>query len=300
MWNRRLAVMTCLILHLELYILIFASGCAKQVQQPLSICPGRKSAAEALSAMRSHLENASSLKASGSCVLQYYAEGKQRTERFPVKLWLNPPDEIYLQGDVAFDPQAVVLGANKDEFWLAIRLKEVSSYWWGKWQEAGSYNRLVIDPKMMLEGLGIPALDGDKSEDWSFAKEGVFDVLTRRGDRTVAGKRIHIYSCDYLVRKIEYLDMRGQAAVVAELDKYEQIRENFLVPTIVKIIQRGPSTAESVTVTVTLTSVKSADFTDKLRSYLFSRPEPKGFKHIYRFLDGKVIEQQPTCGETPG
>jgi hypothetical protein len=281
---------------LHFYILAVAfvvSGCGQQVQKPLPICPGKESAAEALSVLQSHLQNASALKANGSCVLQYYAEGKQRAERFPVKVWVNPPQELFLQGDVAFDPQGVVLGANQDGFWLAIRLKEVSSYWWGRWEEAGQFNRLVIDPKMMLEGLGIPALDSDKSEDWSFAKEGAFDVLTRRSDRTIAGKRIHIYTCDYLVRKIEYLDMRGQAAVVAELDKYEQIRENFFVPTVVKITQRGPSAAESVTITVALTSVKPADFSDKLRSYLFTRPEPKGFKHIYRLLGGKVIEEQP-------
>jgi hypothetical protein len=276
-------------------------GCGEQVQKPLPICPGRESAAEALSVLQSHLQNASPLKASGSCVLQYYAEGKQRAERFPVKLWLNPPQELFLQGDVAFDPQGVVLGTNQDEFWLAIRLKEVSSYWWGRWQETGQFNQLVIDPKMMLEGLGIPALDSDKSEDWSFTKQGAFDVLTMRSDQAVPAKgprsagtkRIHIYSCDYLVRKIEYLDIRGQAAVVAELDKYEQVRQDFFVPTIVKIIHRGASAAESVTITVTLTSVKSADITSKLRTYLFTRPEPKGFKHIYRVLGGKVVEEQP-------
>jgi len=281
---------------LRFYILAVAvvvSGCREQVQKPLPICPGKQSAAEALSVLQSHLQNASALKASGSCVLQYYVEGKQRKERFPVKLWVNPPQEIFLQGDVAFDPQGVILGANQDEFWLAIRLKEVSSYWWGRWQESGYLNQLVIDPKMMLEGLGIPALDSDRSEDWSFAKEGAFDVLTRRGDRTIAGKRIHIYSCDYLVRKIEYLDIRGQAAVVAELDKYEQVRQDFLVPTIVKITRRGANAAESVTITVTLTSVKSAEFTDKLRSYLFRRPQPKDLKHIYRILGGKVIEERP-------
>jgi len=281
-------------LHFYIFaVAVVVSGCGEQIQKPLPICPGKQSAAEALSILQSHLQNASPLKASGSCVLQYYAEGKQRAERFPVKLWVNPPQEIFLQGDVAFDPQGVVLGANQDEFWLAIRLKEVSSYWWGRWEESGSFNRLVIDPKMMLEGLGIPALGSDRSEDWSFAKEGAFDVLTRRGDRTIAGKRIHIYSCDYLVRKIEYLDIRGQATVVAELDKYEEVRQGFFVPTIVKITRRGASATESVTITVTLTSVKSADFTDKLRSYLFRRPEPKGLKHIYRILGGKVIEERP-------
>jgi len=273
-------------------VALLLAGCGQQVQKPLPICPGKESAAEALSVLQSHLQSASPLKANGSCVLQYYADGKQRAERFPVKLWLNPPQELFLQGDVAFDPQGVVLGANQDELWLAIRLKEVSSYWWGRWQDAGHLNRLVIDPKMMLEGLGIPALDSDKSEDWSFAKQGPFDVLTRGGDPTTAGKKIHIYSCDYQVRKIEYLDLRGQAAVVAELDKYEQIRGNFYAPTIVKIIQRGASATESVTITVTLTSIKSADFTSKLRSYLFTRPEPKGFKHVYRLLGGRVIEEQ--------
>lgn len=274
-------------------VVLLLAGCGQQVQKPLPICPGKESAAEALSILQSRVQNAGPVKANGSCVLQYYAEGKQRAERFPVKLWLNPPDEIYLQGDVAFDPQGVVIGANDDEFWLAIRLKEISSFWWGRWQETGNFNRLLIDPRMMLEGLGMPVLGSEKSEDWSFAKQGAFDVLTRHSDQAARTKKIHIYSCDYLVRKIEYCDVSGQPTVAAELDKYQPVREGFLVPGVIKIVKRGASAEESFAITVTLTSVKSADITYKLRSYLFRRPEPKGFKHIYRILGGRVIEEQP-------
>ena len=101
-------------------ILIF-SGCAAQIQKPVRVCPGKESIAESLSSLRLRLENAVPLKANGQCLLQYYAEDrKPKKENFPVKLWVNPPVEIYMQGDVAFDPKGIVLGSNEDEFWLAV------------------------------------------------------------------------------------------------------------------------------------------------------------------------------------
>jgi hypothetical protein len=268
-------------------ILIF-SGCAAQIQKPVRVCPGKESIAESLSSLRLQLENAVPLKANGQCLLQYYAEDrKPKKENFPVKLWVNPPVEIYMQGDVAFDPKGIVLGSNEDEFWLAVRLKEVSGYWWGRWSEESRPEKLMISPRLVLEALGIAAV-GD-IESWSLSKEGAFDVLTKQegGSET---KKIYIKTCDYLVRKIEYFGDDGRAAIIMELDKYKEISKNLFVPSIVKIVNRTDSNKED-SVQITLSSVKPANFTDKQRRRLFIRPQAQGFKHVYKIVDGNIIEQ---------
>ena len=289
--------------------MLILGGCAAQIQKPVRVCPGKESIAESLFLLRVQSENAVPLKANGQCFLQYYAEDrKPKKENFPVKLWVNPvrnprqqgadvrrltsngvnpPVEIYMQGDVAFDPKGIVLGSNEEEFWLAVRLKEVSCYWWGRWSERDYPEKLMISPKLVLEALGAAAA-GDE-EGWSLSKEGAFDVLTKQeGD--IKTKKIYINNCDYLVRKIEYFDVNGQAAAVAELDKYKEISKNFFVPSIVKIVSRTDGNEED-SVQITLSSVKPANFTDKQRKRLFIRPQEQGVKHIYKIVDGNIIEQ---------
>jgi hypothetical protein len=279
--NRRL------LLTVTSVMLIFA-GCAAQIQKPVRVCPGKESIAELLSSLRVQLENAVPLKANGQCLLQYYAEDrKPKKENFPVKLWVNPSVEIYMQGDVAFDPKGIVLGSNEDEFWLAIKLKEVSGYWWGRWSEKDYPEKLMIGPRLVLEALGIAAV-GD-IESWSLSKEGAFDVLTKQ-EGGAETKKIYINNCDYLVRRIEYFDDDGRATVVTELDKYKELIKGFFVPTFIKIINRTDSNKED-SVQITLSSVKPANFTDKQRKRLFIRPQEQGVKHIYKIVDGNIIEQ---------
>jgi len=273
-------------------ILILA-GCAEQIRQPTRICPGKKTADEALSALGSHSAKAVPLKAIGQCRLEYYTKGKLQKENFWVKLWLNPPSEIYLQGDVAFDPRGLILGSNKDEFWLAIRLKEISSYWLDRWTETGSVDGLLLDPRVVLEAFGVIAVDTDEIglENWSLSKEGAFDVLTRRSDRAGIIKKIFIYNCDYSVRKIQYLDIDEKSELVVELDKYKQVVEGFFAPSIIKISSHGENMEGPTTVFVSMTSIISMSFNAKQRNVLFNPPEPTGFKHFFVNIDGKWIEQ---------
>jgi hypothetical protein len=291
--------------------ILILGGCAAQMQKSARICPGKESIAESLSSLRLQLENAVPLKANGQCLLQYYAEDrKPKKENFPVKLWVNPPVEIYMQGDVAFDPKGIALGSNEDEFWLAVRLKEVSGYWWGRWSEEDYPEKLMISPRLVLEALGISAFanaTADKPaagdiEGWSLSKEGAFDVLTKReggaktrkiyinNGSTGSPSRAKSRDCDYLVRRVEYFDDDGRATVVTELDKYKELIKGFFVPTFIKIMNRTDRNKED-SVQITLSSVKPANFTDKQRKRLFIRPQEQGVKHIYKIVDGKIIEQ---------
>ena len=270
-------------------ILILA-GCAPQIQKPVRLCPGKKSAAESLSLLGLRLENTVPLKANGQCLLQYYAEdNKPKKENFPVKLWVNPPVEIYMQGDVAFDPKGIVLGSNEDEFWLAMKLKEISSYWWGRWPKESYREKLMIGPRLVLGALGVMAVWDE--ENWSLSNEGAFDVLTKQQGSTKT-RKIYINNCDYLVRRIEYFDDDGQAAIVIKLDKYKEISKDFFVPSVIKIVNLSEDSEEDlVSITLNLKSIKPANFTEKQRRRLFTRPQPRRFKHIYKIVDGNIIEQ---------
>ena len=263
-------------------------GCAPVQQRRVEVCPGAQSARQALSLLKSSWESAAPIKANGTARIRYYDDGLHK-ENFPVKLWANPPAEIYLQGDVAFDAKGITLGSNQDEFWLAIKPKEVSSYWWGQWSKQASFKGLVVSPKLMLEALGIMEIAAD--ENWSLSKKERFDVLSKRNNRDTIVKRIYVDSCDYLVRKIEYFDADGLLAV-AELDKYKKVAGDFFVPAVMKIVAYAADSEESsISMTISLSSIKSARFTEKQRNRLFTRPGPQGFKHIYKIIDGDAIEQ---------
>jgi hypothetical protein len=282
--------------NLRLYFYFAAAipilvGCAPEVRKPLEIYPGKDSVAEAVSALESHRKNIVPFKANGQCLLEYYVEGKQKLqkEKFSVKLWVNPPVEMYLQGDVTLVPKAIVLGSNQDEFWLSARPKEISTYWWGQWSQQDSSETLMINPKTLLEALGVAQID--VQQNWSLSNEGAFDVLTKR-QKGVVVKKIYVYSGDYFVRKIEHFAVHGQVAVVAELDKYKQVIEQFFVPASIKIITRADDNPEdSLSVTLDLKSIKSAKITARQQNVLFNRPPPRGIKRVIRVVEGKWIEQ---------
>lgn len=271
---------------------LILTGCGPEIGVPTRVCPGKNSTSQALSLLRLRSRKAVPLKANGACRLEYYVEGKTKPKKedIPaVKLWMNPPVEIYLQGNVAFNPRGIVLGSNEDEFWLWIKPKEISSYWRGLWSKNNYIQKLVLSPKIVLEAIGIAAVDGEQG-DWSLSNEGPFDVLTRRSDTGLAAKKIYIYNCDYLVRKIEYFNEFGQVEIVAELARYKEVVEGFSAPTIIKVVTHtGRGKADSVK--ITLKSIKPAKITKKQSEFLFTCPPPRGFKNVYEVVNGKWIEQ---------
>jgi hypothetical protein len=276
-----------------LFVLLFAAAGCPPKPEPLPICPGRGSVLEAVAALEARAQKAAPLRANGQCRLELNTEKKKKhRENFPVKVWINPPFELYLQGDVAFDARGVVVGTNEEEFWLWIRPKEISGYWYGRWSEAGQLKEILINPQMVLESLGIAAVGGDlANRDWSLSNEGPFDILAQRSEQGLLVKKFYLSSCDYLVRKIEYFDSLGQATAVAELGRYKQLGEGFSIPTYIEIIKHGKAGDDSVCITFNPDSVKPKDFDQKLRDLIFIRPPPKGFAHIWTYIRGHWVEQ---------
>ncbi len=272
-------------------ILIFA-GCAPEIREPVEVVPGKESVAEALSVLKARSQNAVPLLAKGRCVLKYYDEDKkERKESLPmVRVVMNPPVEIYLQGDATIVPKAIVLGSNEREFWLALRPKEISTYWWGQWSEQVSSEGLTISPRTVLEAIGVVEIKAE--ENWSLSNEGAFDVLTRR-ERGVVIKKIYISSRDYLVKKIEYFDSNGQAVAYTELEGYKEVSDGFFVPALIKIIAYGRNNSEeSLNINLDLKSIRPKEITEGMQNFYFNRPKPRGFKHILVNEGGKWIEQR--------
>lgn len=271
---------------------VILGGCKPDMRKPPPICPGKASVGESLSTLRSQARNVTSLRAAGSCVLEYYDENKRKPEKEPLnplRLYMNPPAEIALHGETPFDQRGVILGSNKDEFWLAIKPK-ISSYWWGRWSDGNDGERLVLNPKIVLEAVGIVSLESDVvgHGDWTLSNEGPFDILTRRSADGVPVKRIYICSCDYLVRKIEYFDDFGQVTVRAELEDYKEAAEGFFVPTRINVVKRGYGEKDD-SVRVKLKSVKPMTFSKEQRDVLFL-PRPGRYKHVYQIVNGKLVE----------
>ncbi|MHC4206542.1 MAG: hypothetical protein ACYSTT_17960 [Planctomycetota bacterium] len=278
-----------LIPYIPVVILILA-GCESRFRQPTKICPGKDSVTDALAALQSQSRNVVPLRANGQCRFEYSVEGKKKLqkENFNVRLWVNPPVELYLQGDKALVPKAIVLGSNEKEFWLSIRPKEISKHWWGYWSEQDLSEGLVINPRTLLESLGIGEVETQK--DWSLSNKGPYDIISKR-QQDVVIKKIYIYSCDYRVRKIEFFSRDGQVVADAELDRYEEVSDGFFIPSLMKITTYSRDTGESLlSITLDLNSIKPATITEPRRNVLFERPPPKGFKTVYRVVNGKWIE----------
>ena len=273
-----------------LTVVVIVGGCKPGMPPPLPICAGKSSVGEALLALGSQGEKVVAVKATGSCRLEYYVEDKAKPEKEsirPLRLWMNPPSEISLHGDVAFDPRGIILGANSDEFWLGIKPK-ISSYWRGQWSDGDNVQRLILNPKIVLEAFGIVAIQ-DGQGDWALSNEGPFDILTRRDDAGAVTKRIYVCSCDDLVRKIEYFDEFGRVAVVAELEDYEEVVEGFKVPRYIKVVKRGVGGRDD-SVVIKLKSVKPMSFHPRQLDALF-QASPGRYKHVYGIVDGEWVEQ---------
>lgn len=271
-------------LTLAAVFIMAASGCQKPMRKPQPPCPG---IASPLGLLMSRSQKAVGLRANGQCLFRYYADGKQHEESFPVKVWGNPPAQIYLQGDVAFDARGLVVGSNESEFWLWLRPKEISSYWWGKWSGNGGLAGLVMNPRILLEVFG--AIEAETEDRWSFSRESGFLVVTRRHDDGTM-RKLYLNGGQCAVSRIEYYDAAGRVTVFAEMSDYKEAAEGFFVPREIRIVRVEGGEGEN-SVKITLSSVRQMTFTQPQKEGIFRRTPPKGFKHVYEIVDGEVVEQ---------
>jgi hypothetical protein len=269
--------------------LIFIAGCVGPKNEKLAICPGRVSVQESISVLNEQAKQARSFRAGGQCFATVHEKEKKHKEEFAVKLWFNPPGEVRLFGDVAFNARGLDIGCNESEFWFAARPKELGNYFlWGKWNEQqNSYARL--GPKLLVDAFG--GIDFEKPELLSLSHEAPFDILTELSEGKIV-RKIYIYCCDYRVRKIEYFDEAGKAAVVLEMSNYRKALNGSLFPGELKLRSLRNDGREDV-MRVVFGVVKGYEYTRLRRGDFFGMPtELGGFGKIYKVVDGQMIEQE--------
>ena len=270
--------------------ILFFTGCVIEPPKPVEIMPAKESAPEALSVLKARSQNAIPLLARGRCIFEYYDTDakKRKKEQLDVIVLMKPPFNIYLQGDATFARKPIILGSNEHEFWLLMRPKEISTYWWGEWSDQNSTEGLIINPKTLFEALGF--LEIGVEENWSLMNKGTFDILTKEKMGVII-KRMYINRVDYLISKIEYYDTKGRAIALAELNNYKEVSEGFFIPASIKIVTyKQEDGAEPLGITLNLKTIKPKEFTEN-QLKVFVRPPPDGFDHILKKEGEKWIEQ---------
>jgi len=256
----------------------------------MQICPGKGSVQEALDALKANAARATALGANGKCLLTYHVDGKKHKESFTVKLRVSPPRDMYLQGDIAFDARGIVAGANEREFWLAIKPKDISTYWHGQWAEVRGSEGLIFNPRVMLEALGIADVGEGGENDWSLVNEGPFDILVLRDNTGVVQKKVYVYCCDYVVRKIEYFSGYEQLEMSAELGKYVEVADGFSVPTTITISRHAGGEKDSARVTLSTPEVVTLN--ERQVQVLFNPPRDiDRFEHRRELVEGEWVDR---------
>lgn len=269
--------------------LIFC-GCTPEIQKPAEVVTSKESVSEALSVLKARSQKAVPLLARGRCIFEYYdpESEKRKKEQLAVVVLMQPPFEIYLQGDATLAQKALILGSNEREFWLLMSPKEISSYWWGAWSEQNSSEGLMINPQTLFEALGF--LEIGDNENWSLSRKGTFDVLIKQ-NMGIVTKKMHISKYGYLMSKIEYFDSNGRALAVAELENYKEPSEGFYVPASIKISAYSQDRGiEPLSISLNLTTIKPKEFTEGQQK-LFDRPPPGNLKHVFKKEGEKWIEE---------
>jgi hypothetical protein len=273
--------------------ILLAGGCASQ-PQTLQVCPGKATAAEALRTLATRAQHAVPVWANGQAVLTYHVPNRKKPERhsLTIDLRFDPPTRIYLQGNLTVVQKAVVIGSNDEKFWLALRPKEISSYYIGRWEDVQGFEGLVMSPRVVLEAVGLVIEPGAESNavSWTLENKGPYDILTRRDEAGRMAKRVHVYACDYSVHKIEYFDHDGKIVAVAQLGEYEPVVEGFRVPTRIDVVSARPDGRKDSLV-IDMGPVKTKPFTEQQRQGLFSPPDAGRFEHVYHYEDGQWVPE---------
>jgi hypothetical protein len=285
-------IVSCVLLFFLSYVL-FVVGCTPPPPKPLPICPGTSNAQEALQVLRARARQAVPFKVTGQCRLAYHVPDEKGVKRQSLSLpvvFFQPPSDVYIQGSVTANPKAVIVGSNDTEFWLAMRPEEISSYYWGRWDQAANAEGMLINPAIVLEAFGFLGHE-DPNAKWSFEKQGPYDVLTRLNAVGQPARRLYIYSCDYLVHKMEHFGPDGRVVATAELKEYKPVTESFGVPTQIHVTTVDRTGRED-TIDINLGTPKQATFSEAQRRLFLRNPgDVRQFKNVYRLENGYWVAQ---------
>ncbi len=233
------------------------------------VVPGKATFLDAARALQSRVDGFEPTQLTGTCTLDYPDEdGKwRRTNPFTMKLWLEPPHNLYVQIIAAPGPQGkIFLGANQEAFWLSIK-PEINTYWQGRWEDVSGVTDLELNPRVVLESLGITQFALE--ETWTLENQKRMDVLTCKETETGRlVKRFYVATKTYQVAKIEYYDQWGGLAAAVELKRYKVLDGKNSVPTGIRMSRYARDELQGH-VTFALTDGVLRQFSDKHRARMF-------------------------------
>lgn len=282
-------------------------GCepAQKIPPPEQLCRPAQNPQQLISLIRHDQQTLQPFRMNGNCVWRYVtANGSQKQESFPVKIWADPLDNIYLQGNPIIMSKAIIAGCNEDEFWFWDRLKEHRVYYHGQWLDTGTdrVDNLKISPGKILDALGFWKFDQANLSQWSLnTNNNLSDILINKNKQGIISKKIYVDRCTDRVSQIDYFDTHGNKYLTTSLAEYAPVGENetaetFQVPTEIKMTlvstdaQKGEN---SLQLDITPNSLRFFELTEKRQKIMFQRPEPKNARRIYKLNEyGRFIEQK--------
>jgi len=278
------SVGTCLLTAAVIF-----TGCRALEPRKVEICPGAQSKQQLLSRLSARSKTVQGFRAHGECFLDYSQKGKRHKEHFPLKLWVNPPFEFYMQGDVAFDPDAIVIGANKEQFWFIIK-PDPDSYCWGRWEDQNDFGDVKFNPRVLLEA--VTGVTFENRADWQLANEGPYDILTKTNKAGKVTKRIYVYCCRGSVDRIEYYSANQGRLITTKLSRYTEVSGRFQIPSLIRIsYSPAEDASEQIELKIKLNSAKSMQYTEQQREVIFNRPSAEKFENVYRIIEGCQIQR---------
>jgi len=262
---------------MSLAALLACGGCNSDGKGPGIRCPGRETVAAAAAVFAQRRANLASVQAGGNCYIQWLDEkGGTHDENPAIELRFCPPERLFLRGDVLGN-EALRLGCNGDEFWLRIKPKEVSTYWYGDYARLKRCaEALWFSPAGLMEALGVIEIGAD----YTLVYQDGMDVLVQLSPSGEVRKKVFVDCCTYEARRIEYYADDGKARMVMQLSDYQPVEAGVPVPSQIEVeMLDRPGTM------VRLNLQKVRRFTptpQQLEGKLFARPETTGFENVYR------------------
>jgi len=258
-----------------------------------AICTCQYDLPQTINDLAMNSSRAEPLKASGSCILNYHDEkGKSRKESFPIKIRTYPPDMIYFWCDPFAMPKAFTGGANNREFWISIKPDPYDTYVWGTLDQANlkCLQNFWLTPQMLLELLGSWDIADFQTKPWTLNNQTGTAVLQLKDSAGNTAKKIYLNCCDYRPSAIEYFS-KGEIFARTQLSNYRQVNSAYAVPgtIVINFFEDGKI---SDTLSIKLSSADIFNLASDKIDQVFKRPQPRGFKNIYKLSDNcDLIEQ---------
>jgi hypothetical protein len=271
-----------------LMLVVLSGGCQPQVEA-LKACPAKPTLDAAVAGLNERATKLQPLKASGRCAIQFYDEdGRKRSESFPVVIRTALPRKLYFQGDLVV-PKSVILGTSSRDFWLWVKLKEVSTFWYGPLGGCAPVSSfgLLMTPGTVMEALGYIDMPAEAFVNCTLSQSPPFDVLSMHAPNGEVARKVYLYSCDSTPRKIEYFAPGGKLIMTATLSYYAPVAADFSVPTLLEMtVYREKGKSEKLSIRLNKDTLEVFKPTNAQTTQLFNRPVPRGVEHIYELNDG--------------